>query len=311
VAEDGKGGWSDQGPTADLRTFPTGRRDFQGVPFDIGKGANSIIVLASDGRFGAKAMPQEVTIPIDCKVEGFFFLHSKAYNSENPVALYQVQYADGTTADIQLRDEENIRDWAAPRPGPFLREKGTSSNVAWTGSCPMFSMIAVYRMLWVNPKPDVAVKAVRFANPNRSAVPILIGLTAAVRADAKPDVAKNLAEARSLFAKAARAIADKQEDKAKEFLKKAVGIDPSLTAAHQALADLLERAGDESAALDEYRSWAQSNLSTPLPYNRIGEILEKRKDYKGALDAYTKSLKIEWNQPPIIEAKERVGVLVK
>jgi Tfp pilus assembly protein PilF len=141
-------------------------------------------------------------------------------------------------------------------------------------------------------------------------VPILIGLTAAVRADAKPDVAKNLAEARVLFAQAAKAIADKQEDKAKELLKKAVGIDPSLTAAHQALADLLERAGDENAALDEYRSWTQSNPSTPLPYNRIGEILEKRKDYKGALDAYTKSLKIEWNQPPIIEAKKRLDSVV-
>ena len=40
------------------------------------------------------------------------------------------------------------------------------------------------------------------------------------------------------------------------------------------------------------------------------EILEKRKDYKGALEAYTQSLKVEWNQPPIIEAKSRLEKLV-
>ena len=50
------------------------------------------------------------------------------------------------------------------------------------------------------------------------------------------------------------------------------------------------------------------NLS--LPYNRIGEILEKRKDYPGALAAYTQSLVVEWNQPPIIEAKSRVQRIV-
>jgi hypothetical protein len=60
-----------------------------------------------------------------------------------------------------------------------------------------------------------------------------------------------------------------------------------------------------------YRAWAAAGAATPLPYNRIGQILEKQKDYKGALDAYTTSLKIEWNQPPIIEAKERVETLAK
>jgi hypothetical protein len=50
---------------------------------------------------------------------------------------------------------------------------------------------------------------------------------------------------------------------------------------------------------------------SPLPSNRIGEILERRKDYRGALEAYTRSLQVEWNQPPIIEAKERIQKLVQ
>ena len=79
-----------------------------------------------------------------------------------------------------------------------------------------------------------------------------------------------------------------------------------MTAAQQALVDLYERQGNEDAALAAYQAWVLAGAATPLPYNRIGEILEKRKDFKGALEAYTKSLKVEWNQPPIIEAKTRL-----
>jgi hypothetical protein len=38
----------------------------------------------------------------------------------------------------------------------------------------------------------------------------------------------------------------------------------------------------------------------------IGQILERQGDAKGALDAFTKFLEIQWNQPPIIEAKSRL-----
>jgi Flp pilus assembly protein TadD len=47
-----------------------------------------------------------------------------------------------------------------------------------------------------------------------------------------------------------------------------------------------------------------------LPWNRLGALLEKRKDYKGALEAYNQSLKVEWNQPPTIEAKARMETLL-
>jgi hypothetical protein len=67
----------------------------------------------------------------------------------------------------------------------------------------------------------------------------------------------------------------------------------------------------EDAMLAAYRRWVDAGARTPHPYNRIGEILERRKDYKGALAAYTASLEIEWNQPPVIVAKERVARRVK
>ena len=305
VGEDGQGGWTDQGPRGDLRTFPTGKRDFQGVPFVIGEAPRSCIVLRSDSRPFPEKTPAQVSIPVGYPVEGLWFLHGCAYGGEN-VALYQIEYADGTTTDVPLYQDVNIRDWART-PGPFLREKTTRSSVAWTGSCPMFNVIAVYKMLWVNPRPDAPVKAVHFSNPEKKAVPILIGLTAVLPHTAGPaQNAEAAAKAKGLLEQAGKAVAANDDAKARGLLKEAIACDPALEAAHRALADLCERKGDEDAALAAYRAWAVAGAKTPHPYNRIGQILERRKDDKGALEAYTRSLQIEWNQPPVIEAKSRL-----
>ncbi len=318
--DDGAGGWTDQGPTGDLGSFPTGTNNYAGVPFNVPatpasaggpkETDKSIIVLSCKDRPGADKLPTEVTIPLGRKLEGLCFLHSCAYSgSGTMVGLYQIQYADGGKTDIPLCADVSIRDWAGT-PGPLPREKGTSSAVAWTGSCKMFSMIGVYRMTWVNPRPDAPIQALRFAHPSGQAVPILMALTTIVAADQK--VASDAAQkARDLLAKALSALQADDLKTAKDLLGQAMAADATLSAAHQALGDIAERAGDEKAALDVYRAWAAAGASTPLPYNRIGQILEKQKDYKGALDAYAKSLKIEWNQPPIIEAKERVEAMIK
>ncbi len=315
--DDGVGGWTDQGKTGDLRTFPTGTHTFAGVPFNVPASPGgpketdkSIIVLSCKDRPGADKLPTEVTIPLGQKLEGLCFLHGCAYSgSGTMVGLYQIQYADGSKVDIPLYSDVNIRDWAGT-PTLLPREKGTSSAVAWTGSCKMFSVIGVYRMIWVNPRPDAPIKALRFAHPTRQAVPVLMALTTIVAADQK--VAAEAAEkARELLSKALQALQSNDLRTARDLLQQALKTDGTLAAAHQALGDIAERSGDEKAALEVYRAWATAGADTPLPYNRIGQILEKQKDYKGALDAYTKSLKIEWNQPPIIEAKERVEALAK
>ena len=316
AADDGKGGWTDQGPTADLHDFPTGNRDFRGVPFTIGSplrasagtGAKAIIVLASDSKPGKDKMPWDVTIPVGQPVEGFCFLHSVAYTG-GQAGVYQVQYADGTTAEISLKINENIRDWTDRNTEEFAHEKGTKSYIAWTGTCKMFGQIGVYMMRWVNPRPEVSVVAVRFSNPGRDAVPVLIGLTAAVKKDAKAAEAA-LAKAQDLLKKARDAMDAGEKDQAKALFKQAIAAWPGLTATHQALADLAEQAGNEDEVLEVYRQWTGSGARTPVPWNRLGAILEKRKDYKGALEAYNQSLKVEWNQPPTIEAKARMEKLL-
>ena len=312
VGDDGKGGWPDQGPKADLREFPTGEQNLGGVPFAVGKEPRTCIVLKSNRRPFPELYPDEATIPLGFAAEGLFFLHSTSWGGQEPTGLYQIQYADGTIAEIVLVENENIFGWNRA-PAEFPRERGTRSHVVWTGACELFPSIVVCQMLWVNPRPDVPIKAVRFSNPVRNLCPVLIGVTAAVK-PGKADldaVAAAQTKARECLKKAIAAIDAGKDDDARTALREAIKADPKLDAAYQRLCELEERRHDDKAILAAYKAWAASSPRTPLPYNKIGEMLERQGDLKGALDACTKSLEVEWNQPPIIEAKSRLILQLK
>ncbi len=311
VGDDGKGGWPDQGPKADMRQFPTGDQNFGGVPFSIGKEPHCCIVLKSNSRPLPDLYPDEVTIPMGYPVEGLSFLHSTAWGAMAPTGVYDIQYADGTATQIVLVENENIFGWTRA-PAEFPRERGTRSRVAWTGTSPIFPVICVCQMLWVNPKPDVPVKAVRFANPPKNMCPVLIAVTAALK-PGKADIegmAAAVIKARECLKKGIDAADAGKDAEARDAFEQALKADPNLDAAHQRLCELQERSHDEKAALAAYKAWAAAGARTPLPYNKIGQILERQGDNKGALDAYTKSLEVEWNQPPIIEAKTRLQKLL-
>ena len=67
VDNDGKGGWTDQGPGADMRLLATGRRSFGGVPFFIPPGDKSVVVLKSANRNPGN-LPDKVSIPVGAQV---------------------------------------------------------------------------------------------------------------------------------------------------------------------------------------------------------------------------------------------------
>jgi len=161
-------------------------------------------------------------------------------------------------------------------------------------------------MLWVNPKPDVEVKAVRFANPERTSIPVLLALTSVVAKNSSVKTQEGLAKAQELFGQACKLVEAKNDVEAEKLLKSAISADPSLASAHQALVELCERKGKDEEVLSACRAWIQAGAHSPYPYNRAGEIMEKRRDNKGAPEAYEKSLKLEWNQLDIIKAKKRV-----
>jgi hypothetical protein len=268
---------------------------------------NSCLVLRNASRPFPAKYPSEVTIPIGYAVEGFHVLQTFAGAGDKPIATLQMVYGDGTTHDVKLIGDVNARDWAQGPSSRFPHEKETATSVAWTGSSETFPVITVYKMLWVNPRPDVPVRAIRyFKTPDMISVHALMGLTALLKKDLKPLSPEDLARVRELLGKAAAAVKSKDNDAAEKLFRQVLALAPKQWDAYQQLADLLEQKKSEEALFEHYQLWVRNGAVVPLPYNRVAEILEKKKDLRGALESYTRSLQVEWNQPPVIEAKKRL-----
>ena len=283
----------------DLKGFPEGSRNFVNVPFVLAQTPNTCVALASTLEPSAGNLPKEATVPLGFPVEGLYFLHAAANAGGGLAANYRIVYEDGGIFDVPVKGGVSIADWNALKTL-------SGADIAWTGSNDEFPLIGVYRMLWVNHRPDTPIKEVVFANPERKSFPILIGITAAARRETMPVSPANAAKAKQSLADGKAAFKSNRTDDAYRLLRDAVVLDPSQKDAYQALADAAERKGTEDWILDAYRLWAISGPRQPLPWNRIGEILERRKDSRGALEAYKKSLQIEWNQPPTMDAVKRL-----
>ncbi|MBT7164323.1 MAG: hypothetical protein HN904_16195 [Victivallales bacterium] len=171
VADDGKGGWTDQGEN-DLRQFEAGRHTFLGMPYEVGE---KVIVLRGTER---PAFPSEsATISVGAKVERVGFLHTAAWSAKRgeEIAEYLVSYTDDTTARVPVRYGFDVRDWwGATEPGV--------GRLAWEGANGQ-TQVGVYLALWRNPQPEKVVRNVQMRSLNRGSVPILLAATA-VRAEA-------------------------------------------------------------------------------------------------------------------------------
>ena len=299
AAGSAKGKDADRNIPIDLRAFPKGKQSFLNIPFVLADGPVSGMALASGLDPATARLPGESVIPVGFLAEGFYFLHTAAKAGDGLAANYRIVYEDGSTFDVPVQGSVNIADWNAIKVLP-------GASIVWTGSTDEFPMTGVYRMLWVNPKPETPVKEIVFSNPEKKAFPVLIGVTAAARRETIPVPPEVATRAKKALEDGRTAFQNNKIDDARRLLRDAVVLDPSLREAYPALADAAERKGDEDGIFDAYRLWTISGPRQPLPWNRIGEILEKRKDTRGALDAYKRSLRIEWNQPPIMEAVKRL-----
>jgi hypothetical protein len=174
-ANNGKGGWSDQGPTADMREVKTGKRTFGKVPFDI-KPDPGLITLKSSWR-NPGTLPEKVVIPIGRKLDTLFFLHGAAYFGGG-YFKYVIHYEDGKDVTLMVTPK-NMIDWSAfPAKQRFPMEEGTFSTAAETVPSPMFGHGSFYRMEWTSPadRRAVAIKSIEFASDG-SCVPVLIAIT--------------------------------------------------------------------------------------------------------------------------------------
>lgn len=130
TADDGTGGWTDQGPENDLRMLPTGRQRFHGTDFAIidpqSNDGKSCIALAGAARtcFPASAAVELADAP---RGNWLFLLHASAWGSSSQdLGHIVVTYQDGDKQDIPVRYGSDVGNWRCP---------GACENgeVVWTG----------------------------------------------------------------------------------------------------------------------------------------------------------------------------------
>ena len=180
VENDGKGGWTDQGPDRDMRAFQVGERKFGGVKFKILPPPKSIVVLRSALRAPGD-LPRKAIIPVGRKADTLFFLHACGWPPKKGEAFrYVIHYKDGRSESLPVSGE-NLPDWWADPVARFPGEQKTFSTVAETVPRGTERRGSVYRMEWNSPldRRNVEIESIELIGSG-NCVPILLGVTGVI-----------------------------------------------------------------------------------------------------------------------------------
>lgn len=200
VADDGKGGWTDQGQN-DMRFFllnHTGRMNgqdnalevdvpawqpnirFGGIAYNLidpkANGGKAVLSFRGQGH-GEKLLASTKGIPVNFKAERLWFLHAAGWASTLPVgttiAHYIVRYEDGTTEVIPVQYGINVGDWFHPAPMP-------QAELTWTGRNLVQSPVGVWSMSWENPHIDKQITSLDIEGGIAQAQFVLLGITGGI-----------------------------------------------------------------------------------------------------------------------------------
>ena len=319
-------GWCDWGPEADLKDLPTGKVNDFGIPFDVPKGAKNAICLRVNPVWlkSLSTFPDTVCIPVNkSNVAGLIFLHTGGWaNGTECFGRREIEYSDGTKEVMQL-DGSNMADWNYGRDD-FLDEEGTTTVVAWKGANEQYPTTRVYMTTWFNPHPEKEIRQVTITNAGidekkRSFIPHL-GLTAAILPSAQNLAAKKYISANAIrdsvksnaLLKEAATMIDAGKDKeAVVKLEEALKADDANTGAWMALGALRAKTASIPEFKELFGRWTKAEPDNYQAYNALGRFLEEKKLDAEAFAAYKKSLEIEWNQPLIGQASERLDKKLK
>lgn len=118
TANDGKGGWSDQGPENDFRNFDVTADSFGGIPFriiDPAKNHDKAILTFNNSH--ALTGLNETRIKVGnapFPVQYLYLLHTSCWNSlpaKEEIGNIEAVFADGRRESVQVLNEVDIGDW--------------------------------------------------------------------------------------------------------------------------------------------------------------------------------------------------------
>ncbi len=166
VAGDGKGGWSDQGENS-VYGFPLGRRKFKGIPFHISQsdGKQCLVMRGQNDQ----NLPTSAEVMVDEKGKTVYFMHAIAWAAP-VVGTYTVNYANGGSHDITVRNKLEVFDFWSPGASETARQ-------IWSGSNPQKEGIGLTVFAWENPKPDKVIESITIQTPGDKAYVMVCGIT--------------------------------------------------------------------------------------------------------------------------------------
>lgn len=171
VADDGKGGWTDQGSINDLRNFTyKGINKFGGVDFNIidpeENNGNSCVVLRGQND---KNLSTSVDIPVNAKGAGVYFLHASAYVS-SVCGYYTYVYDDGTDYTVTVRGNKDVFNWWGSGSGEY-------ALTAWSGSNNSTGTVSLYLFAAENPYPEKTITKITAHTTGTDAYIMLVAAT--------------------------------------------------------------------------------------------------------------------------------------
>ncbi len=192
VANDGKGGWTDEGNVNDMRGMPLSMQYFteRMIPFDIidpaSNDGKSVLLLGYDQN----PIPRRADIPVKRKAARLFFLHTAGWSGET--ARYTIRYEDGSTVEIPVVNTVNIVDWwsSAAAPNTILVPVMNAYQMYQGGLMANPTVVKATHYLtcfpWDNPKPDTLIESITMDTEAKKTRFVLVAVTGQIAVDA-PD----------------------------------------------------------------------------------------------------------------------------
>jgi hypothetical protein len=160
----------------DLSMLKPGVRHLGGLDFDL----RGLVQLAGRNPDSARFPTRTGAIPAGRAVERIHLLHgvNGRVADETQVGQLILEYADGTREILAVAYGRHVRDWWLSEFEPVTDPR---TAMAWTGHNAAVreegASLRLYRTTWLNPRPSVPVRQMRYESTGTEAAPFVLGLT--------------------------------------------------------------------------------------------------------------------------------------
>ncbi|MCB0844029.1 MAG: hypothetical protein KDE26_12305, partial [Bacteroidetes bacterium] len=174
---EGVPGWMGGPVGNDIADFPTGKQEYEHIPFDIINPAKNGR-KACIGLSGANGYQKSVELPVNRKLGSIYLLHN--YSGGNYAGKLTWNYADETESTYYVLPGQDLSGFSFPKSKKkegWPVENRYIYKVAWTGKNHRDQPVGVYICGLDNPHPEREVKSLTFAGPDTNQKWMISGIT--------------------------------------------------------------------------------------------------------------------------------------